>query len=274
MELAKKQGKVLGIIAIKGGVGKTTSAVNLAASLANDYAKKVVVVDANFSSPNVSLHLGSLDHKNNLHHVLNDKLHIGEAVYESNFGFHFVPSSLTNVKTNFMKLKEKVKDLKKHYDFVILDSSPSLNEELLATMTASEELYVVTTPDLPTLSTTLRAVKLAKGRGTAIRGLVLNKVRNKKYELKAKDLEKLCGVPVVGVLNHNIKVAEALSKVKPVVISSPYADVSLAYKKLAAHLADEQYQKPGKLKLAVGRLKDDYESFKNHDFSKGFIYYK
>ena len=65
----KKIGKVLGLISIKGGVGKTTSVLNIASSLSNDYNKKVVVVDANFSSPNVALHLGSVDHKIGRAHV-------------------------------------------------------------------------------------------------------------------------------------------------------------------------------------------------------------
>ena len=47
--------KTIGVISIKGGVGKTTSAVNLGAALA-DIGKKVLIVDADFSSPSVGLH--------------------------------------------------------------------------------------------------------------------------------------------------------------------------------------------------------------------------
>ncbi|HLC78479.1 MAG TPA: AAA family ATPase [Candidatus Nanoarchaeia archaeon] len=272
--MSKKLGKIIGLISIKGGVGKTTSAINLAASLANDYSKKVVVVDANFSSPNVSLHLGSLDHKHTIHHVLSDKLHMGDAVYESDFGFHFVPGSLTPLKANYMKFKDKVKSLRKFYEFVIVDSSPSLNDELVAAMVACDDIYVISTPDLPTLSTTLRAVKLAKNRGSSIKGLVLNKVRNKNYELKSHEMEKLCGVPVVGLLNNSLKVSEALHDVKPVVLASPYSDVSIGYKKFAAHLANEKFSRPGKVRTLLGKFKDDFDSFKKHDFNKGFVYYK
>ncbi|HIH25701.1 AAA family ATPase [Candidatus Woesearchaeota archaeon] len=270
----KKIGKVLGLISIKGGVGKTTSVLNIASSLSNDYNKKVVVVDANFSSPNVALHLGSVDHKNHLHHVLNDEVHIGESLYDSGFGFHFVPSSLVHVKTNFSKLKDTVKILKKHYDYVLIDSSPSLNNELAAAINASDELYVVSTPDIPTLSTTLRAIKLAKGNGMHVKGLILNKMRHKNYEIKPADMERLAGVPVVGIVNNDIKVSEALSELKPVVLHSPHAKSSLNYKQLAAYLSGEEYSHPGKIKLAMSRLKDDYQNFKKHDFKNGFMYYK
>ena len=46
-------GKVLGVISIKGGVGKTTLVSNLGASLANDFKKKVLLIDANFNAPNL-----------------------------------------------------------------------------------------------------------------------------------------------------------------------------------------------------------------------------
>ena len=88
--------KTIGIISIKGGVGKTTTVINLETSLANDYGKKVLVVDANFSSPNIGLHLGNIEHKVTLHDVLKNKVNITKSVYSHEFGFHFIPSSLVS----------------------------------------------------------------------------------------------------------------------------------------------------------------------------------
>jgi MinD-like ATPase involved in chromosome partitioning or flagellar assembly len=47
------KGKIIGIISIKGGVGKTTAVSNLGAVLANEFGKKVLLVDANFTAPNL-----------------------------------------------------------------------------------------------------------------------------------------------------------------------------------------------------------------------------
>jgi len=63
-------GKIIGVISLKGGVGKTTTVANLGASLAKDFNKKVLVVDANFSAPNLGLHLGLVDPKTTIHDVL------------------------------------------------------------------------------------------------------------------------------------------------------------------------------------------------------------
>ena len=129
MDLNK--GKVLGVIGIKGGVGKTTIVLNLASVLANDYGKKVLVVDANFSSPHIGLHLGSVNHKTTLHDVLSDKAHIKHAVHEHDFGFDFIPASLDTRNIKHLKLKNKLADLKNNYDYILLDSSPVLNDEIL-----------------------------------------------------------------------------------------------------------------------------------------------
>ncbi len=155
--------KTIGVISIKGGVGKTTTVVNLATSLAKENQKKVLIVDANFSSPNVGLHLGNVNHNCTIHEVIKGKADAKQAIHSHEYGFHYIPASLTHTNSlNYNHLKQKLSSLKKHYDYLILDSSPSLNDELAATINAADDLYVVSSPDLPTLSTTLRAVRLAK----------------------------------------------------------------------------------------------------------------
>ncbi len=268
------KGKSIGLISIKGGVGKTTSTINLAHVLANDFDKKVLVIDSNFSAPNVLLHLGNLECKYTLQDVLNKKAKLSDAIYQHDFGFHVMPSSSSNGNTNKMALKDKVHQLKSYYDIILLDSSPSLNDELLATMSASDELYVLSTPDLPTLSTTLKATKLAKEKKVNINGLILNKVRGKSHEIKPKDMERLSGVPLIGVLKDNVKVLEALSKVKPVTMLSPNSNVSREYKKIAAKLVNSEYKEPPLHKKVLAYLKDDFSNLATHKFSKGLNYYK
>ena len=60
--------KTIGIISIKGGVGKTTSTVNIGAALA-ELGKKVLLVDADYTSPNLALHFGVVAPQKTLQHV-------------------------------------------------------------------------------------------------------------------------------------------------------------------------------------------------------------
>lgn len=244
-------GKVIGIIAIKGGVGKTSAVASLGASLANDFKKKVLIIDANFSAPNLALHIGMVNPEVTIHHVLDGKAKAHEAIYETEHGFDIIPGSLIYEKVSPLLLGDKIRDLRRRYDMILIDSSPNLNEEILATMMASDELIVVTTPDIVTLSSTLRAIKLAKERKTPITGLILNKVYNKKFELSLEDIEKASGVNILAVLPHEVQVLEALSKNIPSTLHKNTENTQ-EYRKLAGTLIGEKYNQKPRWKNALG----------------------
>jgi septum site-determining protein MinD len=238
--------KTIGVISIKGGVGKTTVTTNLGAVLADEFKKKVLIVDANFSAPNLGLHLGVVKpQKATVHDLVLGKVPPQKATYIHDSGFHFIPGSLVaSGKVDVFALKKRLREFKNDYDVVLLDSSPTLNSEILATMVASDELLVVTSPDYPTLSCTIRAVKLAKQKNIPITGLVLNKKRGKNFELTLSDVEELAGAPVLGVFRDSDKFLEALANATPTSLYDPNHDSSIEYKKLAASLIGEKYNDP------------------------------
>jgi len=190
-------GEVISFIALKGGVGKTTLSASLASDLVNNYKKKVLLIDTNYSVPNLGLHMDIVEPKGSIHDVLSGKSRMKSVIHDR-FGVDVVPGSFVfNENFNPMKLKDKLKNIKEDYDFVILDSSPSLNEEVLSSMLASDVLFVVSTPDYPTLSCSLKAAKLAKQRDRPIAGILINKIRDPAYELTLKEIEEVSEIPVV-----------------------------------------------------------------------------
>ena len=243
--------KVIGIIAIKGGVGKTSAVSSIGASAARDFNKKVLVIDANFSAPNLALHVGMVNPEVTIHHVLDGKAKAIDAIYPTEHGFDIMPGSLIYEKVNPLLLADKIRDLRRKYDLILIDSSPNLNEEILSTMLASDELIVVTTPDIVTLSSTLRAVKLAKERRTPISGIILNKVYNKNFELSLRDIEQASGVNVLAVLPHEVQILEALSKNIPSSLHKN-TESTREYRKLAGTLVGEQYREKSRFKKALG----------------------
>jgi MinD-like ATPase involved in chromosome partitioning or flagellar assembly len=239
-------GDVIGIVSLKGGVGKTSTVVSLGAAIAT-FGKKVLLIDGNLSAPNLGLHLNIIDPEITLHHVLSRKAKIKDSIQKMG-EFDLIPASIVfNRKVNPLNLKDKIKHLKQSYDYIIIDSSPSLKEETLGVMLASDAILVVTTPDHPTLSTTISAITHAKKRGTKINGLVLNRVHNKNFELSLKDVEKTSGVPVMAVIPHDVNILKALSKFKPFIKYKPKSAGAEEYLRLAAALTGEKY-KPVKVK--------------------------
>lgn len=253
--------KVFGIIALKGGVGKTTIVANLGAALAEEFNKKVLIVDANFSTPHLGLHVGLINPNYTLHRALNNGYPIHESIYQHPIGFHIIPGSLSHVPINPWQLKEKLEPLKKVYDIILIDSSPSLNDELVATMAASDELLVVSTPDYPTLSSTIHAVNVAKKKNTPIKGIILNKVRKKDFELEKKDIEDASEIDIIAIFPDDIRVLKSLSQMVPMVSYEPKKELSHLFKKLAGDLIGEEYSKHKVFK----NLKKVFLKFKKKD---------
>lgn len=231
----------IGIIAIKGGVGKTTTVSTLGGVLAKDFGKKVLVVDANFSAPNLGLHFGVVKPKKSIHDVLTDKVRISEAIHEHEAGFDFLPGALMKQHVHPFKLRKKVEDIEGDYDVILFDSSPTLNEELQSAMAASDSLFVVTTPDYPTLSCTMHAVKVAKDKKVPIHGLILNKVRKRDFELTIDEIEDSTRTPVLAVLPDDVRMLEAVAYNLPAGHHAPQSDAVVEYKKLAASMLGQDY---------------------------------
>ncbi|MBT5021837.1 AAA family ATPase [Candidatus Woesearchaeota archaeon] len=236
--------KVIGIVSIKGGVGKTTTVCNLGAVLASKFNKRVLLVDANFSAPNLGLHLGLVDPKHTLNDALADDVPISQALIEHDNGIHVLTASLKDKKINPYKLRNRLQDLKEKYDIILIDSSPAMNEETLSAILASDELFVVSAPDYPTLSCTMQAVQLAKEKNTPISGLIINKSRNKKFEIDIKEIEKSTKTPVLAILPDDIKILESLAHTTPATIRKPNSPASIEYTKLAASLVGKHYTDP------------------------------
>ena len=247
-------GKTIGLVAIKGGVGKTTLSAALAASLANDFKKRVLLIDGNYSAPNLGLHMNIVKPDKTIHDVLSGKAHLKDAIHHI-YGVDVVPGRYaSSQKVNPLRLRDKIRHIKKGYDFVIIDSSPSLNDEVLSTMLASDHVFVVSTPDYPTMSCSLHAAKMAKLRGRPIAGVIVNKARDSKYELGLGDIEDSIGVPVVAMIGDDKYAVKSLYVRKPLSLYHPKSKVGQSVKKIGYAMVNATEERSFWKKFAGGKF--------------------
>ena len=235
--------KIIGCISAKGGVGKTTSAINLAAAL-NHFGKSVVLVYANLTTPNVGIYLGLPVAPVTLHDVLRGRKEIRQAVFQHKSGLKLVPASISvkdAKKVEPHKLANAVMDLDGHSDFIILDGSPGITKESMAVIKAANEVLIVTNPELASVTDALKTIKLCKEFKKDIFGVVVTKTNVKNADMSMKAIEEMLEIPVVGVVPEDRAVKFAIANREAVVHNYPRSAAAVQYKKLAAEILNLKY---------------------------------
>lgn len=249
-------GRIIGILSGKGGVGKTTLSANLGTVLSHEYKKKVVLIDANVTAPNLDLHFGLYDEfQYTLRDVLNGTASIDEAINLcSKTGVKIVQSPLSRGKINLKNLKSVLKKLEKTHDFIILDCAPALGEEVYQIIDMIDEAIIVTMPLIPEVASALKTINTLNERKKVILGLVVNRAKNKKYELKIDEIKAVSKLPVLGVIQEDAKVPHSISQGMPVVIYDRNSKISTQFRRLAASLIGEEFVEPNVLERLASIL--------------------
>ncbi|MBN2891303.1 MAG: cell division ATPase MinD, partial [Bacteroidales bacterium] len=227
----------------KGGVGKTTTAINLGAAM-NQFGHNVLIIDANMSTPNIGIHLNAPEVPISLNHVLQKKAYPFEAVYEHDSGIKIIPSSLSikelkNIKLD--KLKNFVKDFKAISDYIIVDCAAGLGDEAIKIMEAADELILVTNPEMPAITDALKTIKVAEQMKKPVTGAIITRVRRNKSELQPETVREMLEVPILGSIPEDITMQQALALRNAVIHTHPKSKPARAYKEIAAKLTGTYY---------------------------------
>ena len=235
--------KVIVITSGKGGVGKTTTAINLGAAI-NYFGKDVLVIDGNLSTPNIGIHLNSPEVPINLNHVLSKEAEPYEAVYEHESGIKIMPASLSIKelkKVKHTKIKDFKKDFKKISDNVIIDCAAGLGEEAISVIEIADELIIVTNPEMPAITDALKTIKIAEELKKPVIGAIITRVKKNKIEMQPETVKEMLEVPILGMVPEDIEIQRALNLKDVVVHTAPKSKSSRAYKEIAAKLLNVEY---------------------------------
>lgn len=247
--------KFISIVSGKGGVGKTTTAINLGAALSS-CGKDVLVVDGNVGTPDVGIHLGVTKFNTTLHDVLKGSKTLRDAVYIHSSGLKFIPASISleeTKKVDIENLHEVMLDLYGTTDIVLIDGAAGIGKEALSVIKASDEAIIVTNPDLPSVTNAIKMTKVTRENGIKVYGVIVTR-SFEKNDVSPENIAVLMDAPVLAVVPEDQKVKRALSLKQPVVFSHPDADSSVAYKKLAAEMLGQNYAPTLKQKGFFARL--------------------
>lgn len=240
--------KIIGVVSGKGGVGKTTFVSNIGLSLI-EMERDVVVVDGDLSTSNLGLQLGFYQFPLGLQDVLEGNVGITGAIYTHPSGLKLIPTSvsmnyLNRVPTPY-RLKSLLSDLR---GLVLIDSAPGLRDDSLLVLKASDDILVITNPEIPAVTDALKTIKLAREMGKEPMGIVVNRIRDS-YELKPEEIEGMCDVPVIGIIPEDSNVKKSMFEKVPLVKYSPYSPASIAFRKIASNLIGQEYYPPRFLRL-------------------------
>jgi len=258
-------GKIMCFINQKGGVGKTTSCVNMAAYLAV-MGKKVLLVDMD-PQGNASSSLGiSKDNKNKtIYHVMIEENEVEEVVLKTNVdGLDIIPSDvdLAGAEIEIVQMNNREKVVKKiltkikgSYDYVCIDCPPSLGLLTVNALTASDSVIIpiqceyFALEGLSQLMYTLKLVKKHLNPEIEIEGVILT-MKDSRSNLGtqvAQDIQKYFGKKVFDtIIPRNIKLAEAPSYGEPIVLFDPKSTGAFAYKLLTEELLKRNNDAPSR----------------------------
>ncbi len=263
----KYTSRVITVTSGKGGVGKSNACVNLAIEF-KKLGKRVIIFDADFGLANIEVIFGIIP-KYNLFDMIYNNKQIDDIITKGPLGIEFVSGGtgvaellkLDKYQINYML--EKLYDLDRLADIIIIDTGAGISDQVLEFVLSSNELLLVTTPE-PTALTDAYAVLKAikkKNLGMAKINLLVNQVEYKNegvdiYEKLNSVAQKYLDIDIVhiGSLPNDKHLVKSVVEQKPVTLLYPNCAISRAYRDLANTLLNEKVQKRGIMDMFSGLL--------------------
>jgi pilus assembly protein CpaE len=226
---ARRVGQIYSFYSPKGGAGTTTTATNFAVVLHRLTGKKTLLVDLDLELGEIALLLGVqprfnfVDMVQNFHRM--DAELLASYIERHESGVHLLSAPYQPEKAEVVSAEEIrriLQFLRKHYDYLVVDTSKSFSPATLASLEQADLAFVVTNVDLASLRNLQRGLPLLKrmlGRDEKHIRLVVNRY-HPDNEISLEDVQRTIGIPVYHTLcNDYDEVSRSISSGKPIVLN-------------------------------------------------------
>lgn len=250
-------GKIIAFANQKGGVGKTTSAVNIAASV-GILGKSVLLIDLDPQGNTTSgVGINKKNLKSTSYELLIDEIDAAQAIVETEFkNLSVIPSNISLAGAEFdlyqldnreYRLKKQLEAVKDNYDYIFIDCPPSLGMITVNALAAADAVIIpmqceyYALEGLSQLMITIRKIKQLYNPGLEICGILITMFNGRLIltmqvisELKKYYSDKLFKTPV----SRNVKLSEAPSFGKPVYYHDKSSKGAIEYLEVAKELIE------------------------------------
>ena len=250
-------GRIISIASQKGGVGKTTTAINLGACMAQEN-RRVLVVDVDPQANATSgLGVNGNDQKTTIYEVLLGHAEVGDAIFPTALANLDVAVSgqrlsgaeveLVGLMARETRLKLALEKVREQYDYILVDSPPSLGLLTVNALTASDSVLIPLQCEylaLEGLTQLIGAIRLVQDHlnpGLRIEGVLLTMYdsRLNLSQQVADEARKFFAERVYKtVIPRNVRLSEAPSFGKPIVLYDPHSTGAESYRELAREVLD------------------------------------
>ena len=249
--------KIITIANQKGGVGKTTTALCLSALL-NKMGHRTLLVDADSQCNSTDTYRAETEGVATLYDVVVDEeeCSASEAIQHMEFGDIIAGDKMLTAadaslrgEGAFLKMREALRELKE-YEYVVIDTNPTLNTMLCNALAASDEVIIPLKPDrytimgLSDLTNTIVTIQEELNPSLKVRGLLLVDVDkrvnlDKDVEEQLSSIAEVIGtVPFRSRIRHTAKCRETQSARMPLVLFAPRCTAAEDYKSLVTELLE------------------------------------
>lgn len=238
--------RIIDICSGKGGVGKTVVTANLGIAL-QKLNKKVAIVDLNLTTSHLGLCFDIYYNNATLNDFLRNRARLEDVIYTHQSGLSVIPASLKMediVNVDTANLKETLKNVFCDYDFILLDSAPGLGKEALLPLKASDEVLFVANPHIPSLvdiEKCKHVMDMIDNRPVPM-GVVINRVKNKGYEIKPEEIRNFLEMPVIGIIPEDENLLASFNRKTLVTFSNKKSPSSKAFFRIAAKISGVEYK--------------------------------